>query len=117
MKKKHHISYAGLRPGDVIFECLHNVVVVEREVPEAPARVVSHVVTMDDPLDTRSGYVRVPWGKGQDVTVILGKDELPKSVAYAVAWYLALEAGGEPACVNASMMAHFIRSRWGETFK
>jgi hypothetical protein len=80
---------------------------LELEKPEAPTRVHAKVRPA---FDGQTAYeLPSSWNDGEDVTVILGRDELPEEVRDACnkgPWYIA------PA-----VLPDFIRSRWPEAFK
>jgi hypothetical protein len=89
--------------------------VVEREVPDVPTRVVAKAMQAANARGLGSWIADLPeaWAN-EDCTVILGKDELPEDVKRAV----ETPDPRSDACGWASgKMGTFIRSRWPEAFK
>ena len=111
MRKQMGGPYSDLQPGDVIVSHGVNVAVIwEREVPDVPTRVGSHVCEDDDVgmhAHLPGGWVKY---KGEDCTVILGNDDLPEAVkAFA-------ESQGDSLSSMFADTARFIRTRWPEAF-
>jgi len=105
-----------VRPGDRVIALQSNpvYVVVERDESELPTRVVAKAFY--HPMALKCLVVVPDSFVDEDVTCILGRDELPEEVRSSANCTLPGNGTYDPEG-PAWIMGRFIRTRWPEAFK